>query len=69
MMVAGYGGSDYKGDLSTMVALGFCSAGYYTNSSLHTSTISITRDPVKHEHTKHIGVDASYTRSQVHDQV
>jgi hypothetical protein len=24
---------------------------------------------VKHEHTKHIGVDASYTRSQVHDQV
>lgn len=30
-----------------------------------TGAISIARDPVKHELTKHIGVDASYTRSQV----
>jgi hypothetical protein len=34
-----------------------------------TSAISIARDPVKHELTKHIGVDASYMRLQVHDQV
>ncbi|EEE60658.1 hypothetical protein OsJ_14109 [Oryza sativa Japonica Group] len=31
--------------------------------------ISIARDPIKHELTKHIGVDASYTRTQVQDQV
>ena len=31
--------------------------------------ISIARDPVKHELTKHIGVDASYTRSQVQEGV
>jgi hypothetical protein len=30
-----------------------------------TWAISIARDPVKHELTKHIGVDAYYTRSQV----
>jgi hypothetical protein len=30
-----------------------------------TGAISITRDPAKHEFTKHIGVDAYYTRSQV----
>ena len=34
-----------------------------------TGAISIARDPVKHELTKHIGVDASYTRAQVQDQV
>ena len=34
-----------------------------------TGAISITRDPVKHELTKHIGVDASFVRSSVHDQV
>ncbi|CAM9001867.1 unnamed protein product [Rhodiola kirilowii] len=34
-----------------------------------TGAISIARDPVKHELTKHIGVDASYVRSQVQDQV
>ena len=34
-----------------------------------TGAISIARDPVKHELTKHIGVDASYMRSQVQDQV
>ncbi|CAM8968928.1 unnamed protein product [Rhodiola kirilowii] len=35
----------------------------------NTGAISIARDPVKHELTKHIGVDASYVRSQVQDQV
>ena len=34
-----------------------------------TGAISIARDPVKHELTKHIGVDASYTRAHVHDDV
>jgi hypothetical protein len=34
-----------------------------------TGAISIARDPVKHELTKHIGVDVFYMRSQVHDQV
>ena len=34
-----------------------------------TGAISIARDPVKHELTKHIGVDAFYTRAQVQDQV
>jgi hypothetical protein len=31
--------------------------------------ISIAHDPVKHELTKHIGVDAHFTRSQVQDGV
>ena len=35
----------------------------------NTGAISIARDPVKHELTKHIGIDASYMRSQVRDQV
>ncbi|WVZ94315.1 hypothetical protein U9M48_040221 [Paspalum notatum var. saurae] len=34
-----------------------------------TSAISIARDPVKHELTKHIGVDAYYTRARVRDGV
>jgi hypothetical protein len=34
-----------------------------------TCAISIARDPVKHELTKHIGVDAFYTRAQVQAQV
>jgi hypothetical protein len=34
-----------------------------------TGAISIARDPVKHELTKHIGVDAFYTRAQVQAQV
>ena len=38
-------------------------------SSDSTGAISIARDLVKHELTKHIGVDASYMRSQVHDLV
>jgi hypothetical protein len=34
-----------------------------------TGAISIARDPVKHELTKHIGVDAHYTRAQIQDGV
>ena len=34
-----------------------------------TRAISIVRDPVKHELTKHIGVDAFYVRAAVQDQV
>jgi hypothetical protein len=34
-----------------------------------TWAISIARDPVKHELTKHVGVDAHFTRSQVQDGV
>ena len=34
-----------------------------------TGAISIAHDPVKHDLTKHIGVDASYTRAQVQDDV
>ncbi|WVZ63403.1 hypothetical protein U9M48_013038 [Paspalum notatum var. saurae] len=46
----------------------FC---FYTDSSfdLQYLCISIARDPVKHELTKHIGVDAYYTRAQVQDGV
>jgi hypothetical protein len=38
-------------------------------SSYSTGAISIARDPVKHELTKHIDVDASYMQSQVHNEV
>ena len=34
-----------------------------------TGAISIEWDPVKHELTKHIGVDAFYVRTAVQDQV
>uniref|UniRef100_A0A8I6XK97 Uncharacterized protein n=1 Tax=Hordeum vulgare subsp. vulgare TaxID=112509 RepID=A0A8I6XK97_HORVV len=34
-----------------------------------TGSISIARDPVKHELTKHIGVDAFYVRAALQDQV
>ena len=34
-----------------------------------TCAISIARDLVKHEHTKHIGVDAFYVRAGVQDRV
>jgi hypothetical protein len=30
-----------------------------------TEAISITRDPIKHEFTKHVGVDTYFTQSQV----
>ena len=33
-----------------------------------TGAISIARDPVKHELTKHIGVDAQFVRAVVQDQ-
>jgi hypothetical protein len=35
----------------------------------NTGAISITHDSVKHELTKHIGVDAHFTRSQVQDGI
>ena len=38
-------------------------------SSDSTGALSVAQDPVKDELTKHIGVDASYMRSQVHDQI
>lgn len=38
-------------------------------SSNSIDAISIARDLVKHEVNENIDVDASYTRSQVHDQV
>jgi hypothetical protein len=38
-------------------------------SSDITGDISIARDPVKHELTKHVGVDAHFIRSQVQDGV
>jgi hypothetical protein len=34
-----------------------------------TGAINIVRDPVKYKFTKHIGVDAFYTRAQVQPQV
>jgi hypothetical protein len=34
-----------------------------------TGAISIARDPVKYELTKHIGVDASFVRTSVQDQI
>jgi hypothetical protein len=34
-----------------------------------TETIIIARDPIKHEFTEHIGVDAHFTRSLIHDDV
>jgi hypothetical protein len=34
-----------------------------------TGAISIARDPVKHDLTKHIGVDAFYVHAIVQDQV
>jgi hypothetical protein len=34
-----------------------------------TGAISIARNPVKHELTKHVGVDAHFTQSQVYNDV
>jgi hypothetical protein len=34
-----------------------------------TGAISISRDPVKHELTKHVGVDDYFTRSHIQDGV
>ena len=46
--------------------LGYLGVSCGTPASLlcdNTSAIQIATDPVKHELTKHIGVDASFTRS------
>uniref|UniRef100_A0ACD5YKJ2 Uncharacterized protein n=1 Tax=Avena sativa TaxID=4498 RepID=A0ACD5YKJ2_AVESA len=40
-----------------------------TTPSLVLSDSSVARDPVKHELTKHIGVDVFYTRAHVQAQV
>ncbi|WVZ52520.1 hypothetical protein U9M48_003568 [Paspalum notatum var. saurae] len=55
-----------RGDLVTILVF-----RVYTDSSFgdDAGAISIARDPVKHELTKHIGVDAYYTRAQVQDGV
>jgi hypothetical protein len=34
-----------------------------------TEAINIARDPVKHKLTKHVGVDAHFTQSQLYDDV
>ena len=52
-----------------LVDFGVPVMGPTTLLSDSTGAISIARDPVKHELTKHIGVDASYTRSQVQKRV
>jgi hypothetical protein len=54
--------------MATMASSGFwCLSLHPLLSSDSTDAISIARDPIKHELTKHI--DASYMRSSVHDQV
>jgi hypothetical protein len=43
-----------------------------SSTSVHcdsTSAISIAQDPVKHELTKHVGVDCFYVRSAVQDKI
>ncbi|WVZ70679.1 LOW QUALITY PROTEIN: hypothetical protein U9M48_019322 [Paspalum notatum var. saurae] len=69
--VACYGSCDGRGDLVTVVACRFwCFVSIPTPLLIDkTGAISIARDPVKHELTKHIGVDAYYTRAQVQDGV
>jgi hypothetical protein len=45
---------------------------FTTSASLlsdSTGAISIARDPMKHELTKYIGVDASFVRTAVQDQI
>uniref|UniRef100_M8AYM2 Putative ATP-dependent helicase n=1 Tax=Aegilops tauschii TaxID=37682 RepID=M8AYM2_AEGTA len=55
------------GSFLNVGSLVFC---HYTYSAIvSTSAISIACHPVKHELTKHIGVDASFVRAGVHDQV
>ena len=65
------GSCDGRGDLGTVVACRFWCFVSIRTPLLTDSTgaISIARDPVKHELTKHIGVDAYYTRAQVQDGV
>ena len=40
----------------------------HSSSFDNTGAIQIANDPVKHELTKHIGVDASFTRSLYHEK-
>jgi hypothetical protein len=43
-----------------------------SSTSVHcdsTSAISIAQDPVKHELTKHVGVDCFYVRSAIQDKI
>ncbi|WVZ72126.1 hypothetical protein U9M48_020636 [Paspalum notatum var. saurae] len=69
--VACYGSCDGRGDLVMVVACRFWCFVSIPTPLLTDSTgaISIARDPVKHELTKHIGVDAYYTRAQIQDGV
>lgn len=66
-----YGSFDGRGDLVTVVISGVWCFYHYTYSALFdsTSAISIARDLVKHELTKHIGVDASFVRAGLQDLV
>ena len=54
-----------------MITVGFRCFCYYTYHPLvrQYRCYQIARDPVKHELTKHIGVDAFYVRAAVQDQV
>ncbi|WVZ87141.1 LOW QUALITY PROTEIN: hypothetical protein U9M48_033828 [Paspalum notatum var. saurae] len=57
-----------RGDLVTVVACRFwCFVSLPTPVLM--TRYRIARDPVKHELTKHIGVDAYYTRARVRDDV
>jgi hypothetical protein len=58
-MLLGYGG------YLTLVFLCLCQLLFLSNS---TRAIRIARAPVKHEFTKHIDVDAHFTRSHVQDE-
>jgi hypothetical protein len=43
-----------------------------SSTSVHcdsTSAISIAQDPLKHELTKHVGVDCFYVRSAIQDKI
>jgi hypothetical protein len=53
-----------------MVIGGFWCVYHYMDFPVSNSigAISIARDPMKHELTKHIGVDASFVRTAVQDQ-
>jgi hypothetical protein len=66
-----YDSCDSGSYLAAVVAWGLWCFCFYADSSFSDSigAISITRDPAKHELTKHIGVDAHFTQSQVQDGV
>jgi hypothetical protein len=53
-----------------MVIGGFWCVCHYTDFPIvSTCAISIARDPVKHELTKHIGVDAFFVRTALQNQI